>query len=41
MNCLIVSTDITFEIWLIKPSSLGNSRVELDCIYRKKEDGIE
>ncbi|CDW73531.1 UNKNOWN [Stylonychia lemnae] len=41
LNCLIVSTDITFEIWLLKPSSLLNSNVELDCIYRKKEEGIE
>jgi len=38
---LILATDIAFEIWLLKPSSLGTSAADLECIYRKKEDGIE
>lgn len=41
LSCLILTTEIAFEIWIIKPTSLINSNVELECIYRKKEDNIE
>jgi hypothetical protein len=40
-NCLLITTDIAFEIWLLKPSSLQTTAAELECIYRKKEDGVE
>ena len=60
MECLVISTDIAFEIWLVKPNShrvnakpvfnLGPSgsshsvpsspNVEVECIYRKREDNI-
>jgi hypothetical protein len=34
-----VTTDIAFELWLLRPpfETLG---VELECIYRRKEDGV-
>ena len=68
MSCLLLSTDIAFEIWLVKPNSERNqtgggsasytqgnqfgigaanigatsfNNVEVECIYRRKEDHVE
>lgn len=41
LNCLIISTDIAFEIWVIKHQSLISGQMDIECIYRKKEDGID
>ena len=43
-ECLLLSTDIAFEIWLVKSnanSPIQPTNVELECIYRHKEDMIE
>ncbi len=46
-----MTTDLAFEIWLIKPNpgrqinpitgATSSANVELECLYRKKEDKIE
>jgi hypothetical protein len=56
VSCLILSTDIAFEIWLVKPNNhimggpppqggssiqSGGANVDLECIFRRKEDRIE
>jgi hypothetical protein len=51
--CLLLTTDLAFEIWLVKPnlnhgsgSGAGHhqglpTNVELECVYRHKEDKVE
>ena len=34
-------TEIAFELWVIKPSFISHANVDIECIFRKKEDGIE
>jgi hypothetical protein len=47
VNCLLLTTDIAFEIWLVKPNCQRSegaglaSNVEVECIYRRREDNIE
>jgi len=45
---LLLTTDIAFEIWLVKPNlnvGIGQhavaTNVELECVYRHKEDKVE
>ena len=41
IHCLFVVTDIAFELWILKSKSLSNKHVEMECIYKKQEHGIE
>ena len=48
MQCLLLTTDLAFEIWLLKPNlNMGPANqavpanVELECVYRRKEDKVE
>jgi hypothetical protein len=42
VSCLILSTEIAFEVWLIKPESLvRNVALDIECIYRKQELGVD
>jgi len=53
VNCLMLATDIGFEIWMVKPNNYiagggaggsiqsGGANVDLECIFRRKEDHIE
>ena len=41
INCLFVVTEIAFELWVLKSKSLSSKHVEMECIYRKQENGIE
>lgn len=36
----MITTDIAFELWVIKPTSLTASNADMECVYRKKEDQI-
>jgi hypothetical protein len=65
VHCLLLSTEIAFELWLIRPNSRrcaqlqdnssmpgasgagrtlygvpAVSEVEVECLYRRREDGI-
>ena len=44
VQVLVLTTDIAFEVWLVKPNlNLSNTptNVELECVYRHKEDKVE
>ena len=48
VQCLLLTTDLAFEIWLLKPNlNMGAANqavpanVELECVYRRKEDKVE
>ena len=42
VSCLLISTDIAFEVWLIKPESLvRNVALDIECIYKKQEFGVD
>jgi hypothetical protein len=41
VDCLLVATDLAFEIWAIKGSPLCANSGELECLYRKQELGVE
>jgi hypothetical protein len=36
-----VVTEIAFELWILKEKSLSNKNVDMECIYKKQEMGIE
>lgn len=41
INCLFVVTEIAFELWVLKGKSLASKHVEMECVLRKQEHGIE
>jgi hypothetical protein len=48
VQCLLLATDLAFEIWLLKPNlnispanQAVSANVELECVYRRKEDKVE
>jgi len=41
IDCLLVVTEIAFEVWVIKNQSLSSKFIDIDCIFRKQEVGVE
>ena len=41
MDCLLIATELAFEIWVIKNSSMETKFVDIECVYRKQELGVE
>ena len=41
LNCLLLSTDIAFEMWIVNPAATAAVAQSMECVYRKKEDGVE
>jgi hypothetical protein len=37
----LLSTDIAFEIWIVNPAVAASAAQSMECVYRKKEDGVE
>jgi hypothetical protein len=35
IDCLMVATEIAWEVWALKMQTVANKFVDIDCIYRK------
>jgi hypothetical protein len=41
VDCLLVITEIAFEIWVIKGQSINTKFIDIECVFRKQELGVE